>query len=222
MFLSQPIRQRRKDLSVPRRTTGRLSFAALFVCLILAHTGCGKRKADIPSDVSPIPVSELPSQEGWNSSISLTHTGKPQAVIRYGHMAEFESRGVAEFDQGVQVDFFDSEGRHTSRLSAERGLYYRNSEDVVGEGKVVVVSDTGITLYTERMQWNQREQRIVSDGWVSVTTQQRDTLYGMGFESNADLSHWVIKRPRGKTQRRVNLESLESASVRDTTRASRP
>jgi len=183
----------------------------------LVQSGCGRKDERTQVPASRTPVTRFPSQEGWNSSITLTRAGKLQAVIRYGHMAEYEDAGTAYFDQGVSVDFFDVDGRHTSRLTSDRGEYDEGSEDVAGEGHVVVVSDTGITLKTERLKWNHRTEKIVTDDRVTVTNRQGDTLYGLGFESNSDLSRWVIKQPRGLAKKGVNLYAIDSSwTKRDT------
>ncbi len=183
----------------------------------MVQTGCGNKEKKTSSPVSRTSVTRFPSQEGWNSSITLTRAEKLQAVIRYGHMAQYEDAGMAYFDQGVSVDFYDTDGKHTSRLTSDRGEYHEGSEDVAGEGHVVVVSDTGIVLKTERLMWNNRTEKIITDDRVMVTDRQGDTVYGLGFESNSDLSHWVIKQPRGLAKKGVNLDAIESSLIkRDT------
>jgi LPS export ABC transporter protein LptC len=194
-------------------------FGTALLCLSLCcAAGCSKKKArGLPDSRPTRTISETPSQEGWTSSITLTRTGKLQAVIWYGHMAEFEDQGLTRFDQGITIDFYDADGGHTSRLTSDRGLYYKNSEEVIGEGRVVVVADTGITLQTEKMRWNPQTQLILSNEPVKVTTQTGDSLFGLGFQSKADLSRWIILKPRGTTQRKVDLKSIESAAGGDTT-----
>jgi LPS export ABC transporter protein LptC len=197
----------------------RNALTALFLAVCLA-AGCSKKRGQTPPAPAPEgTAAETPSQEGWNSSITLTRAGRLQAIIRYGHMAEFDSRGVARFDGGVQIDFYDKDGQHVSQLTSDRGLYYKKSEEVVGEGRVTVVSDTGITLKTERLRWNPQTQLILSDDPVTVTTQSHDSLYGLGFQSNADLSRWTIRQPRGITQRKVDLDAFEREAARDTASA---
>ena len=36
---------------------------------------------------------------------------------------------------------------------------------------------------------------------VMITTLEKDTLYGIGFESDSDLQNWKILRPSGVTNR---------------------
>ena len=36
---------------------------------------------------------------------------------------------------------------------------------------------------------------------VMITTLEKDTLYGIGFESDSDLENWKILNPSGVTER---------------------
>jgi LPS export ABC transporter protein LptC len=171
---------------------------------------CGGRPEKPAAPERAVPESEPPTQESWNSDLTLSQAGKPQAVIRYGHMEQYDSRRMAYFDGGIRVDFFDAAGRHTSVLTSDRGEYNSATEEVKGIGNVVVVSDTGATLRTAFLRWNPRVEKIQSDSAVTVTTQDADTLFGTGFESASDLSHWMILRPTGSARRRVEIEKAES------------
>lgn len=180
------------------------------IVLAFASGGCVRKKAGPASSAPQAQIGEYPSQESWNSNLIMTRAGRRQAVIQYGHMTQYDSRKMAYFDGGVQVDFYNVDGVHTSKLNSERGEYNQLTEEVRGIGRVTVVSDTGITLATPFMKWDPRIEKIVSDSAVMVATQKRDTLYGKGFESTSDLSHWVIKHPSGITDKHVDFGKMES------------
>ena len=76
---------------------------------------------------------------------------------------------------------------------------------------MVVVSDSGVTLRTEVLKWDSRLEKILSDTVVMVTTVGHDTLYGVGFESDPDLNRWVIHKPWGVSEKRIDIEKLESS-----------
>jgi hypothetical protein len=40
-----------------------------------------------------------------------------------------------------------------------------------------------------------------TDDPIMLTTEQKDTLYGIGFESDSDLKNWKILKPSGVTNR---------------------
>jgi LPS export ABC transporter protein LptC len=174
---------------------------------ILVVSGCGEPHSDSSAPVEE--QKEFPSQEGWNSTYRISRAGRPQAVIRYGHMSQYDSRKTTYFDEGVIVDFFDETGRHSSKLTSDRGIYNIATNDVYGVGNVVVVSDTGVTLYTEKIRWDQTREKIISDTLVTVVTEDSDTLYGRGFESMPDLSKMVFKEIRGTTGKRLDMDRIK-------------
>ncbi|MFZ5518553.1 MAG: LPS export ABC transporter periplasmic protein LptC [Candidatus Zhuqueibacterota bacterium] len=148
----------------------------------------------------------FPDQEGWNSTVTSTQNGVVTAVIHYGHMQRFEKKKIVEFDQNVVVDFFNEKGAHTSKLTSEKGRLDEATNNIEAFGNVYVVSDTGITLTTERIWWDNRLAKIVSDEFVTITTAENDTINGTGFESDQNLENWVITEGRGRLSRGLDLE----------------
>ena len=73
-------------------------------------------------------------------------------------------------------------------------------------GNVVVVSDSGVTLYTDTLKWDNKEQKIYSEIPVKITTQDHDTLYGDSFKSDPNLDNYEILNPRGKSKKSLKIE----------------
>jgi LPS export ABC transporter protein LptC len=179
---------------------------SVLLLALTAGPACTQKGDGGPAANSP---ERFPIQEGWNSKIIISRAGLTQAVVRYGHMIKYEKTDVILFDQGIDVDFFDEQGMHSSHLISDRGEYNEKTEDVTGMGSVHVLSDSGMTLDTEMLHWDNARGRIYSDSLVIMTTADQDTLYGFGFESNADLTRRVIRRPWGKTKRHVDLQDIQ-------------
>ena len=172
----------------------------LFLLLI---TNCSKRE-----DQSGMTDSEselMPEQESWNSVITLTSSGKKIALIYSGHMAQYSNNNLIIMDEKIEVDFYDSEENHTSHLTAESGEIDERLKNLKAMGNVIVVSDNGETLFTEELLWNNKLQKIVSEVDVMITV-EADTLYGVGFESDAGLDNWTIREPKGRTSRIVDID----------------
>ena len=68
---------------------------------------------------------------------------------------------------------------------------------------VVVVSDSGITLYSETLSWESKDEKLQTKEEIMITTLDNDTLYGIGFESDSDLKNWKIIEPSGVTGRKL-------------------
>ncbi len=159
----------------------------------------------------------LPDQEAWNSTVSSSIDGRLNAVIRYGHMRRFKSRKVVELDSGIEIDFYNEKGEHTSKLTSERGKLNEASNDIEAFGNVVVVSDSGINLKTEHLYWDNSIEKVVSDTFVTITTAEQDTFYGFGFESDQFLNNWVIRKISGKTSKGIDLQLEERKKTKTDT-----
>jgi LPS export ABC transporter protein LptC len=179
--------------------------------IISIVTGCSQDKSDIINNEND---KEYPIQEGWKSKLQITRAGRLQTIVRYGHMAKYENKKGMFFDEGIIVDFFNENQEHTSQLTSDRGVYYEDTENVAGMGNVVVISDTGMTLRTETLRYDSYYEKILSDTVVMVTTPQQDTLYGLGFESKPDLSRWIIRKPWGISEKRIEIEEFRESFSR--------
>ena len=182
-----------------------ISFLTLFL-MVSILSACGKQDdQDNMTDSEPEPAL-MPEQESWNSEIILTSGGRKIALIQAGHMAKFKNKNIILMDEGVEIDFYDEEENHTSHLKADRGEVNERTRDLKAIGNVVVISDSGETLYTEELFWKNKMRKIISEVDVMMTT-ETDTLYGIGFESDVGLTIWTIKKPKGKTTRLVGKDN---------------
>ncbi len=101
----------------------------------------------------------------------------------------------------VVTDFFNENGEHSSILYSDSARIRENTNSFEAIGHVKVISDSGLTLQTRKLIWDNRYKLVISKDSVMFTTESEDTLYGVGFESDMDLSHWRIEKPTGVTSR---------------------
>ncbi len=172
----------------------------------LLMAACEQQGQQQPTKQTSGTDQQVPDQEGWNSVLRATRKGQLEAVVRYGHMRRYTGTKKALFDQGVEVDFYQASGERASRLTAEAGELNERNNNVIARGTVAVRSDTGITLYTEKITFDPSENLIRSDHDVMVTTLDGDTLYGEGLVSDPRLHHIDLIRPRGRAHKGVDIE----------------
>ena len=103
----------------------------------------------------------------------------------------------------MEIDFYNDQGEHISILYADSARINERTNDLNANGNVYVVSDSGYTLTTRQITWDQSYKMIVSEDSVMFTTSYGDTLHGVGFESDSDLEEWRIFKPVG-----ISPESL--------------
>ncbi len=143
-----------------------------------------------------------PDQESWGVTILLTNEGVMRAKIKSGHLEKFNEREFVLLDSNIIADFFDKNEKHTSRLTSLSAEINEGSNNMKAFGQVIAVSDSGISLYTDTLIWNSKEEKMTTDDPIMLTTELQDTIYGIGFESDSNLKNWKILQPSGVTNRK--------------------
>ena len=139
----------------------------------------------------------LPDAESWNATITLTSEGAKRAVIRSGHLEKYQQRQYILLDQTVDADFYNNKEIYTSNLKSDVAEIDEAKNFLIAMGNVIVISDSGVTLFTDTLSWNNVEEQIFTDDSVIFITDQSDTLYGVGFKSDLELNNWEILKPTG-------------------------
>ena len=170
-----------------------MKFYIFFSALLLVSSCSEERNSDLPSSEG------LPDQESWGVTIIMTHEGLTKAKVKSGHLKKYNEKEHIILDQNVVVDFFDLQENHTSTLFSDKSEVNEKSNDMLAIGNVIAKSDSGITLFTERLQWIAEDEKLFTKDSIMITTHEKDTLFGKGFESNADLENWRILNPSGVT-----------------------
>jgi LPS export ABC transporter protein LptC len=166
-----------------------------FLCaLVLVITGCEEK---IKPSVAPVQTAELPSQESWKSTVVFSDSGQCSAILWAGHIAAYGQQRITLLSDSVRVDFFNENEVHTSLLTARRGKVNDLTHDLEVYENVVVVSDSGTTLKTERLFWNNTTRKIHTDAFVDIQS-LREHIMGHGMESDQGLKQYKILRVTGQ------------------------
>ena len=169
----------------------------LFILLILVSSCAREPISEMPSRDG------MPDQESWGVTIVLTSEGLIRANVRSGHLEKYNAKEFVLLDSSVMVDFFNEKEQHTSVLTSNTAEVDQASNDMKAMGNVVAVSDSGITLYSETLTWNSKDEKLHTKDNIMITTLEKDTLYGVGFESDSDMKNWKILSPSGVTSREL-------------------
>lgn len=171
-------------------------FASLFFILFF---GCEEKVR--PSVLSGVSSTQLPSQESWNSTITFSDSGIVKAIVQAGHIYTYDNSRKTHLDSGVVVDFYDETGQHTTKLTSLRGTVDEGTNNLEATGNVIVRSDSGTVVRTEKMFWTNATQLIHSPDFVHITSPTED-LRGKGFESDHNLRNYRIFRVTGTAERK--------------------
>jgi LPS export ABC transporter protein LptC len=163
----------------------------LACCLLL----CGCEEKLRPSLVAL--QNESPSQESWRSRVIFSDSARVKAVLWAGHIAVYAGPRYTLLDDSIHVDFYNDEGQHTSLLTARRGRVNDATKDFEAYEHVVVVSDSGTTLRTEQLFWNNADRIIRTDAFVDINS-PTEHITGTGMVSDQGLKNYRIFRVTGQ------------------------
>ena len=144
---------------------------------------------------------EKPDQESWDVRITITNAGTKRADIKADYLEQYNDKGFLTLENNVQIDFYNTNEQHMSSLSAEKAKINERTNFLQASDRVVVKSDSGVTLFTDTLSWDNTKEIIFTEDSVMITTETNDTLYGIGFESDMNMERWKIIKPRGVTSR---------------------
>ena len=101
-----------------------------------------------------------------------------------------------DFPKGILFERFDNNLRTDANMTSEKAIYFTEKELWELSGNVRATNLNGEIFETQKLFWNQKEERIYSDEAVSIT-QSDKKINGMGFESNQTLSKYKITQVTG-------------------------
>ncbi|HET9952143.1 MAG TPA: LPS export ABC transporter periplasmic protein LptC [Candidatus Eisenbacteria bacterium] len=172
--------------------------------LLLSSAGCHRRTAPVASSDEL----RIPDQEARDFTLTESAAGKKNWTLRADYAAMFNKERKVDA-KSVTIDFFDQEGAHYSTLTADQGEIDQTTNDLEARGDVRVTTKNGIAMETDSLRFFNRTGKIVSDGFVRVT-RRGDVLTGYGFESDATLEHFKLRR-----EVRAEVRNADGASAID-------
>ena len=174
----------------------------IFFGILFLWAACSDFETEEKSSVS----SEIiPDQESWDAEMFFTKDGKRTAVLRAGYIAKYTKKKVTILKDCVKVDFYDEEGKHKSVLTSSEGKVFDDRQDMIASGNVILVSDNGACLYSEELIWDNKEQKIISNVPVKITTES-ETMYGDSLKSDPDLINPEIINVHGSSKKKITIE----------------
>ncbi len=101
-----------------------------------------------------------------------------------------------EYPQGFFIQKFSSDLSITSSIKANYGKYYEKKELWEARHKVIALTESGDSLITEALFWDEKRNMIYSDIFVKVIRKD-EILTGIGFEADVKMTNWKFNTPQG-------------------------
>lgn len=153
-----------------------------------------------------IPKSDLltlPSLTGRNFATVYVDSGRTQLILSTPLMEKFDKADpqYTEFKEGIIVEVYNGKESPQGTVTAK---YAKCTDNNLWElrDSVVVINENNEKLETELLFWNQDKDRIYTDRFVKITSED-EVSQGIGFESDSHLS----KRRMFKVTATISLKN---------------
>lgn len=156
--------------------------------------GCGEK---------PVAVEErnLPSQIVDSLVLHESRSGNRLYTLEADSAYVYDDEQRAELVR-PRVTFYDANGQVDSRLAADAGTVYSQSEDLVARGNVVVVTAESTRLATDSLCWSNSRQVVTTEAAVEIRT-PKGVVRGQGLRSDAGLGRIeILSEVRGESDYR--------------------
>ena len=176
------------------------SAISTFIFLSMIMISCEHKIPLIPKS----DLLTLPSLTGRNIKTVLTDSGRVQLIMKAPLIEKYDKADppYTEFRSGIRVVFFNNQKDSVTVVSKYAKCTNNNLWEL--RDSVVVINESNEKLETELLFWNQEKDRIYTDRFVKMTSEDQNSV-GIGFESDSHLN----KRRIFKVKAIISLKDEE-------------
>ena len=179
--------------------------AAVMFVIFPACSGKDKNLAEAISENDPLPSM---------TSLGVTTLISDSGITRYKVVAEEwlihdkKNPPYWAFEKGVYLEKFDTLFRIDASIKADTAYYHEKKKLWELKGNVQILSQRGDKFQTNLLFWDEKKEKVYSDQFIQIE-QEDKIIKGYGFESNQDLTEYIIKNTTGV----FTVEDTAPASV---------
>lgn len=157
-------------------------------CLVALACGEQKKKDHELYDGPEVAMKNVDMLVSDSTIVKLRLVARTQLVLAN------EDR---DFPDGIYLRFYSPIGLVTSTLVADKGYYFAEKDYYQAQGNVIMRNlFTGDELSTELLNWNPQDEKIYTDNFVTIKTQD-EVLTGEGLDATQDFEEYTILKPSG-------------------------
>lgn len=167
---------------------------AILIIVISCQT---KVSSDIPQEV--LKNAHLPAVDAQNfetfysdSGVVKYHLQTPRLLIYDDPKSPYK-----DFPDGFTFQKYDLNRKIISQMSGNHGKYFDLEKRWEANGNVVLVNIQGDTLRSEELKYNETQDLISSDQFVSIKKGDQYITGAGGFKSDSQMSKWYFYKNKG-------------------------
>ena len=164
--------------------------------LLFLIVSCNNNKPDKIKAV--VDRTKLPKLHATEITTIISDSGITRYRISASRWDIFDkaSQPYQEFPDGIYFEKFDANMKVDANITSKYARFNENEQLWILRGKVRAMNLQGELFETEKLFWNQRQQKFYSDTLIKITQATR-IITGIGFDSNETMTHYMIKNPQG-------------------------
>lgn len=124
-------------------------------------------------------------------TMTETEDGKKRLVVK-AENAEIDKNNKTIKANNINLKYYNLKGTVSSVLTSKTGTLELGTKNMTAEGNVVLTTDIGAKLETEKLQWLSTENKVFTDELVRFT-KGTNVLTGKGLEADSRLENYVVK-----------------------------
>lgn len=101
-----------------------------------------------------------------------------------------------DFPKGIDFERFDEQYNIDANMKSDRARYLQGKLLWEFNDNVVATNIKGEIFETDQLFWDDAKDKFYSDKKIKITQKKR-IIMGIGFESNASLTHYIIRQTKG-------------------------
>jgi len=159
------------------------------ILLLVVMTGCNRN--DISrNDQNDSTVLNSPDSEVNGATILLSDKGKITSEIVADKIIQFNDLdSTMAYD--LKIRNFDSLGHVNSTVTGDSSVIREETRQYIIYGNVIVVTEDGTKLETDKLNWNPKTDKIFTDAFVRITSSE-GVVSGWGMEADQKIKSYKI------------------------------
>jgi|SRR5690606_3079714 LPS export ABC transporter protein LptC len=152
-------------------------------------------------EVQMINFSEFtPSGEARDFNLKYTDSGRITSILVSKQMLDFGAvkHPFTEFPKGVDVTFFDKDGKKTF-IRSDYAVQYKQTQIIDLQGNVRISNETGQLMETSQLYFDQKHEWFYTEREFKFTD-PKGVSYGQGIDFSKDFKIVNSQRVRGDIQ----------------------
>ncbi len=166
-----------------------MALPPLLLPLLLLLPACGN---DEPTSRGVAVEDGMPTQTMSNAVMRQSSVRGLLWVLKAERAYKYEEDDPTELET-LFIEFYDGTKEVKSTLTSKAGWIDPDSQSLVAEGNVVVVTEEGERLETERLEWDPKTENVRTD-LPFVLYRAEDKVTGIGIVASPDLGTYTVSK----------------------------